>query len=181
MKIVQKLLHGTIDTVSMHHLCRPAVVNRGSLKKPVNVMGLQVITDALKNDTLKIYIDDGSSLPDEWSKTCGLDVIGPILTKWMELGGLLSCDASRCKVPVKLNKALRGANFIDAGDKLVVRIALAAKSSKSAKPFHIATNDGDFWDPKDGRKVGSSSAPVAAALYEHDIVSTKLVDFFSML
>jgi hypothetical protein len=176
-----KLIHSTIDTVSMQHLCRPAVIKRSRSKKAPKVMGLQIIGEALTREELKIYIDQDLALSHEWSKTCGFDVIAPILTKWMEVGGLLTCDATRSKIPPKLNKCLRESNFSDAGDKLVVRIALAAKTTKAAKPFHIATNDGDFWDPRDGKKFGSAAAPVAVALSEHDIVSTKLVDFFSLL
>ncbi|WP_139232675.1 hypothetical protein [Duganella sp. CF458] len=169
----------TIDSVSMQHLCRPAIIKKGS-KKADDILGLDAISVALQRAKLKICVDEDMALTDEWSKTCSLEMIQPILTKWIESDGIILCNAKRQKIPLSLNKKLREANFRDAGDKLIVRIGLAALGGNTP-PFLVATNDGDFWDPNDGTKSGNNAAPVASLLREHSIHSTQLKEFFSLL
>lgn len=175
------MLRGTIDSVSMQHLCRPPIIKVQTKKGGKDELGLEVITKAVTGKKFVVFIDDKFGLSDEWKKTCGFENIEPILTRWIESAGVTLCDAVAIKVPRQLSKKLKDAKFVDTGDKLIVRIGLAAIAGHNAATFVIATNDSDFWDPLDKDKAGNGTAPVAAALAAHNIHSTQLKSFFSLI
>lgn len=171
------MLHGTIDSVSMSHLCRPIVISRKS--RPKQLLGLELISLALQDGKFSLYIDEGRSLIDEWMKTCSEDIVLSILTRWMDSGAMLASPVRGSIVPNGLFKQLLHLGFHDTGDKLIVRIGLGTVKHHNRTEFLIITNDGDFWDPFDGSKTGSVKAPVASVLRSHKILSTTLNDFFS--
>lgn len=173
-------LHGTIDTVSMQNLCRTPALRVREPKKRAQ-LGLSLIHEALEKKRLLIYLDIQGGLRDEWAKTCGYEIIAQLVIVWSDLNGLIACQAKGAIKPPRLNKTLQDCQFSDAGDKLIVRIGLTAIKEHKAPSFTIATNDGDFWDPKDGKSRGDAKAPVANALALHQIHSTLLLDFFSLV
>lgn len=174
-------LYGTIDSVSMQHLCRAPIIKVQTKRNEEPTPGLDVISKAFSKKILEIFIDEQFGLSDEWKKTCGFENIEPILTHWIELNGVKFCNPVTMKVPRTLGKKLKDAKFLDAGDKLIVRIGLSAIAQHNTVSFMIATNDSDFWDPLDKTKGGNSSAPVALALADHNVHSTQLKDFFMQI
>ena len=174
------LVHCTIDSVSMQHLCRPVVIKKTTKKKVVEHFGIDLITLALSGKHLRMYIDAKFSLRDEWIKTCSRDIIEPILSRWIESGGVVQQDCATHTIPAPLRNQLRKFKFEDTVDRLIVRLALVSVN-QAALPFHIATNDSDFWDPLDSSKAGSPTAPIAAALRSYGVNSTQLKDFFLMI
>jgi len=167
----------TIDSVSMQHLCRPAVVTRTTKRRTTEKLGIEIISSALHNNDLIICLDDNLSIPDEWIKTCGMDIITPILSHWFESGRVMKVICEKYTIPVKLNAELKKYQFKDSGDRLIVRLGLASGNPS----FYIATNDSDFWNPLDKKMAGKPSAPIATALRVHGVYSTQLKEFFNMI
>lgn len=171
------MIDATIDSVSMQKLCRaPALkVKDTPLSSPI--LGLQLIGQALREKRLVLYLDKSMGLRDEWTKTCNIDLIRTIFVKWMDLKGIRLCDPVAVRIPAALSKTLLNANFTDTGDKLLVRIGLAAIAEQGIDSFVIATTDGDFWDPAKSSETGNKKAIVAGELAKYGIKSTLLKDF----
>jgi hypothetical protein len=156
--------HGTIDTVSMQHLCRPPAVRVRRKRKEEPTLALSLIATAMRQRRLKLYLDTSGGLKSEWSKTCGHDTVQQLLVLWTDLGGIALCQPLGAIKPQALHRRLYELDFVDACDKLIVRIGRTAVVSLEAAPFLIATNDSDFWDPRDVAKKGNINAPVAKAV-----------------
>ena len=170
-------INGTIDTVSMQHLCRAPVVKVQQKKSKKIVLGIDQITAAMKEGRLILHADHVHGIFDEWKKTCGTEIIQQIVIQWEQTKNIKFCVASGAIRPAGLKQALKNAAFNDAGDKLLVRISLSAISTHAIPNFIIATSDGDFWDPSDHDQIGDESAVVCAALMTQN-VTPKTLDVF---
>jgi len=165
------LIDGTIDSVSMQSLCRHPAMKLRRSNEAEPVIGLRLIEEAIKASRFRVHLDAGHGIQGEWGATCGHEIIQVVLTKWIDLAGVVRTPAAST-LPNSLKRKLQNAGFSDTGDKLIVRLAVAALHVHKITVFHIGTTDSDFWDPRDPSRRGNSSAPVACALQEHNIRPT---------
>jgi hypothetical protein len=151
-----------------------------SVKKK-SVLGLKFLENALANNKITIYLDSAGGLKDEWGRTCGVETIGQLLTKWNDLSAIKFCSPCSTISPRSLKQVLKDHAFNDTCDKLIVRIGITVIRDQSVVRFLIATNDSDFWHPLDSTRLGDPHAPVAAALASNNLHVKLLREFFEAL
>lgn len=174
-------INGTIDSVSMNSLCRPPIFVTATAKKAKQVTGLRIIETALVAKRLAIHVDVQGGITGEWSRTNGNDIVKVIISKWFELGGLVTTHAASKISPPHLKSALASACFKDTGDKLIVRLAIAVLKNSNVGEFFIGTTDSDFWDPRDIKMKGNQAAAVASALQANGIRVLLFSDFMKAI
>jgi len=120
-----------------------------------------LVTKLVHRKGLRVVVDRGTALIDEWKKTVSPEIVQALVVKWSDDGGLVQVRKD-CKMPKDLARELQRLSFTDTCDKLIVRIAIGTTDRT------IVSNDSDFWDPKDSTRQGDATAPVAVALDKHE-------------
>ena len=174
-------INGTIDSVSMNSLCRPPIFVTVTAKRAKRITGLRIIETALAAKKLAIHIDSQGGIRDEWARTNGNDIVKVIISKWFELGGLVATPVASKISPPHLKRTLADACFQDAGDKLIVRLAIAVLEKRKVGIFFVGTTDSDFWDPRSIKMKGKQTAVVASALHANGIRVLLFSDFMEAI
>lgn len=169
----------TLDANCISSLARPprrtkkrATKKRGRVATAVGLLRLDM---HVQRGDVSLNTDSGLGLLDEWRRTCGTDELKQLIVKWRDKKAIVLVQLRRNLEPHQ-TQYLRTAGFADAGDRLIVRIAL------NAQERNLVTNDPDFWDPRRTSMRGNSAAPVHRYLLaECGITSIMLGELFSRL
>ena len=140
-----------LDTVSLCHLLRtPRRVKPRDRKASFET----ALDRPMEEEKLSLALDTTGGLVSEWQQTCGEDVVGVVLTRWVDLNAILYIDKPS-KLGTAITKKLRQLGFDDTIDKLILRIA------GSTVQRTVVSDDNDFWDPRSTKLRGNRNARVA--------------------
>ncbi len=145
-------MEAALDTVSLQHLLRTPKKQRQS-----NLGGGNLGTSLdpfLKAGGLRLVVDTGGALIDEWRRTCGHELVAVFLNRWEPLGVIVPIPAVP-PLEYQLSRRLRKLGFHGTIDKLVLRLGVASRDKT------VVSDDSDFWDPSTPERRGDPSAPVA--------------------
>jgi predicted nucleic acid-binding protein len=112
------------------------------------------LTAAIEGRRLRVCVDATGGIVSEWQNTAKRDVVQQLIIHWQQFKGW-QIVAPANALPRDVSRALQQMAFKDAVDKLILRTALHTDDKR------VVSNDPDFWDPKDQRRVGDANAPVA--------------------
>lgn len=112
------------------------------------------VSAAVEKKRVRIVVDAPGGIQGEWEKTANREVVQQLIIHWHQFQGWRLVPSIR-GLPRKATTALRRMGFKDTIDKLVIRTAYSTLDKR------VATNDPDFWDPKDRDSFGKKNAPVA--------------------
>lgn len=134
-----------IDTVSVSHLlrCKTSIKEKGTC-----------LDQHIRTKKIKILLDKNGGLIGEWIQTCSEELIYVLINNWEQYGGVEIINEIS-KTNQAQNKKLRQMGFKGTIDKLILRLAISVPRTS------IISDDNHFWDPRDKRQKGSSSARVA--------------------
>jgi hypothetical protein len=150
-----------LDSVSLNHLLRPPRKSRARHTTATT------LDRYLKNGELQIALDRGGGVVGEWSRTCNHEVVRVLITYWESLRALIVVSPLST-IPHHTSRRLRRAGFNDAGDKLLLRVAL------STQHRILVSDDSDFWDPHHSKSRGDT-ASVVATLCRQELAVTVLL------
>jgi hypothetical protein len=142
-----------IDSVVIASLLRSDARTGRALRRPT------VLDAHIDRRALVIVIDETGGIVDEWQRTAGDDV-RVVLTRWIDAEGVSTVVPAR-SLPRSLRQCDPGLRLRDAGDKLIVRTAIALRGCR------ITSHDSDFWHPDrhhSGGMIGDPNAPVCTLL-----------------
>src|SRR5687768_9812414 len=118
-------MDGVLDTVSVNHLLRKP-------KKTSGKNGPQFSTsldDSIRSGDLRVIVDDGGALTDEWGRTSGAETIRVLITHWDALNAFFVVRRPTT-IPGTCAKTLRSLGFgANTVDKLVLRLAYSVNDA----------------------------------------------------